>query len=90
MSFVQKTSPGRVIDGRAIGTAIQERLKKELAALKGSPHLRILYFDTLASRVYWRAQEATAQRLGIGTGPSAAMGTSSGGRNHSGRVVTKG
>jgi len=37
--------------------------------------LRILYFDTVASRVYWHAQQAVAARLGIGTGAEAGDGS---------------
>ncbi len=57
-----------VIDGRLIAGRIQQQLKKELAQLKSQPHLRVLYFDTPASRVYWKAQKFEAFCLGIQTG----------------------
>ena len=65
-----KSAPAQVIAGRAIAGRIQKHLEEEISRLRGRPELRILYFDTPASQVYWRAQEQVARRLGIATGPA--------------------
>lgn len=59
----------KVIDGRAIAERIkQQLLEQEASVLKAHPQLRILYFDTSASEVYWQAQRAAAIALEIETG----------------------
>ena len=55
----------KVLDGHAIAERIKEQLKQELFILKAHPHLRILYFGTQASLLYYRAQLAAADELGI-------------------------
>jgi methylenetetrahydrofolate dehydrogenase (NADP+)/methenyltetrahydrofolate cyclohydrolase len=65
----------KLLDGRAIAQRIKDALRQELAGLSAHPQLRILYFDTPASQVYWHAQQHVASELGIETnpkGPSAA------------------
>ncbi len=57
----------RVLDGKAIAERIKQRLTQELAELKARPQLRILSFDTPASRIYRGAQAAVAGDIGIAT-----------------------
>ena len=67
---------GTVLDGKALAEGIKRRLQTELATLPAKPQLRILFFDTPASRVYWQAQTRLAAELGIGTGeggPNASI-----------------
>src|SRR3989338_4756617 len=71
MSVETTTRPqmtaSRVLDGKAIAERIKQQLKQELAALKARPQLRILSFDTPASRIYRGAQAAVADDIGIAT-----------------------
>ena len=62
---------GKVLDGKAIAERIKGELVQELRRLGIVPQLRILYFETPASRVYWQAQNRVAAELGIGTGTGA-------------------
>lgn len=64
----------RLIDGKTIADRIKQQLKQEIIDLgkqypqkKEQPNLRILSFDTPASKVYQRAQVAIAEGLGIQT-----------------------
>ncbi len=57
----------KLLDGKAIAQRIKASLQQELARLKVHPQLRILYFDTPASRIYWQAQQTVAKALGIRT-----------------------
>ena len=63
---------GIVLDGRAIAQRIRAQLQQDIARLHAAPQLRILYFDTPASRLYWQAQHRVAAELGIGTGSDGA------------------
>jgi methylenetetrahydrofolate dehydrogenase (NADP+)/methenyltetrahydrofolate cyclohydrolase len=63
---------GTVLDGRAIADRIKSQLIEQLGRLSAPPQLRILFFDTPASRVYWQAQNRLAQELGIPTGAPGA------------------
>jgi methylenetetrahydrofolate dehydrogenase (NADP+)/methenyltetrahydrofolate cyclohydrolase len=56
-----------ILDGRAIAKRLHDQLLQERRRLTGTPHLRVLYFSTPASLVYWRAQYEAAVSLGIGT-----------------------
>ena len=59
----------QVLDGRKIAERIKQTLLKEdTAVLRAHPQLRVLYFDTPASQVYWQAQRVAAAALEIGTG----------------------
>lgn len=55
----------QVLDGHAIAKRMKERLRRELAVLKGAPTLAILSFDTPTSRLYKKAQAVHAASLGI-------------------------
>ena len=67
MSASAAKDMARIIDGRAIAQRIKQQLVKEIAKLPQPPHLRVLYFDNPASKVYWGAQQNCAQELGIRT-----------------------
>jgi methylenetetrahydrofolate dehydrogenase (NADP+)/methenyltetrahydrofolate cyclohydrolase len=56
-----------VLDGRAIAQGLKAGLQQELSRRAERPNLRIVYFDTPASQVYWNAQRLIAADLGIGT-----------------------
>ena len=58
----------RILQGRTIASQIESGLRGEIVRLPAAPQLRVLYFDSPASRVYWHAQQAAAVRLGIRTG----------------------
>ncbi len=65
---------GELIKGKAIAEKMKVQLKSQLLDLKREfpdateePNLRILSFDTPASKVYQRAQVAIAESLGIHT-----------------------
>ena len=60
------TMAATILDGRVIAAAMHHRLLQEIAGLRAqAPTLGVLYFDTPASTVYWRAQQQHAQALGI-------------------------
>lgn len=63
-----------ILEGKTVAAQLQEALRQEIAQLKAHPQLRILYFDTPASRVYYAAQVKAAKDLGIWTARSAADG----------------
>ncbi len=65
-----------VLDGKAIAERIKAELlvqlepRKNLSLLqtvRTAPQLRVLFFDTPASQVYWHAQRRLAEQLGIAT-----------------------
>lgn len=62
----------KIIDGRAIADRLKRELRKELEGFHAHPSLRVLYFDTPASQVYWKAQHAEAVALGIESGPATS------------------
>lgn len=61
----------QVLDGKAIAERIKRQLVDELAKLPTRPQLRVLYFNTPASGVYWLAQRNVAASVEIGTGTQA-------------------
>ncbi len=65
---------GIVLDGKAIAERIKHELQAELQRLRATPQLRVLYFASPASRIYWEAQRRIAVELGIGTGTSSNPG----------------
>ena len=65
----------KILDGKVIAQRIKAALQQELARLTVRPQLRILYFDTPTSQVYWRAQQELAQTLGIETQPTGEQGS---------------
>jgi len=69
------TAMGTIIDGRAIAARMRERLRADLAGLGVTPHLRVLYFETPSSRVYWAAQRHAAEQLGIATAQAGGAGS---------------
>ena len=73
-----------IIDGREIAQRLKWAIQKELQRLRlkpnEGPQLRVLYFDTPASKVYWKAQDFEACSLGIRTSqerPASGVWTSS-------------
>ena len=58
---------GHLLDGRALAERIKAALGRERASLRGTPQLRILYFKTDPSLVYWSAQNRVASSLRIAT-----------------------
>jgi methylenetetrahydrofolate dehydrogenase (NADP+)/methenyltetrahydrofolate cyclohydrolase len=64
------TADCKLINGRDIARGIQSRLKNAVQQLQSKPQLRVLYFDTPQSKVYWRAQERAAGGLSIQTAGS--------------------
>lgn len=56
-----------IVDGRAIAKRLHDQLLEERRRLSGTPQLRVLYFQTPASLVYWRAQHEAAMSLRIGS-----------------------
>jgi len=64
---------GVVLDGKAIAERIKQELQQELLKLKGTPHLRLLYFDRPPSLLFKHVQENAAHELGIEIGGSPAF-----------------
>jgi len=62
---------GRELKGKVIADQIKGELQKELARFTAPPQLRVLYFGTATSRLYWHAQHTVAKELLIGTGRSS-------------------
>ena len=56
------------LDGRRIADQMQQELQQEAAALHPRPSLRVLYFDTKVSQLYWLVQQQTAAALDIDVG----------------------
>ena len=71
MIMTSSASTGQLLDGRVLAEQIKARLRQERAVLSGTPHLRVLYFKTDPSRVYWAAQNRVAADLQIATDGSA-------------------
>jgi methylenetetrahydrofolate dehydrogenase (NADP+)/methenyltetrahydrofolate cyclohydrolase len=63
---------GLELRGRAIADRLKAQLSRELSQLPEPPQLRILYFETPASRIYWLAQLNLAKELGIALTSSEA------------------
>jgi methylenetetrahydrofolate dehydrogenase (NADP+)/methenyltetrahydrofolate cyclohydrolase len=57
-----------ILDGRRIADRIRQELQREAATLHPRPSLRVLYFDTNVSRLYWLVQQQTAAALEIDVG----------------------
>ncbi len=57
-----------LLDGRRIADHIKRELQQEAVALAPRPSLRVLYFDTQVSLLYWLVQRNTAASLEIDLG----------------------
>ncbi len=55
----------QVLDGKAIAARLKQQLQHELARLSRRPRLAIVSFQTPASVLYRKAQEALAREVGI-------------------------
>ncbi len=60
---------GELLGGATIAAKIKQELTKEVAGFASPPQLRIVFFDTAASQLFWLAQHDAAKSIGIeGTG----------------------
>ena len=57
---------GTLLEGTQIAEGMERELIREVAGLSSAPQLRILFFDTKASQLFWQVQHDAAKSIGIG------------------------
>jgi methylenetetrahydrofolate dehydrogenase (NADP+)/methenyltetrahydrofolate cyclohydrolase len=63
-----------ILDGKAIAERIKRDLISRVSACSHPPQLRILFFDTKTSRLFWHVQHEAAKSIGIeGTGQEHSL-----------------